>query len=1363
MPVPLITSALTQAGLRLLDNLVDRARECAEATDLSVYTVLEHWLLSVRDSDMLTAALRETQDSFSSYAEAYQRWMEVFEQLLQHAGEEREPFLENIWRAYLFRSQNAAEILWDQYPEIQRRVAIETGRYLPHSWGEWILPLQTFMGIVEQNLVDQNQTFEDLFGSEDLLTLVENLPAHQPGPEFFQEQSIRFISGGQFDETTLIAYLAACADHVGHIDPRGYPRSVHTTVPLSDVFIPLRIVPLADYDQPSDYARYQTAGYDDPELAVFHEPLGHHELAAHSGVEISEILARHQRALILGERGAGKTTLLRHLTLEHARILLADQANALQIETGHDGAVQYRLARPLPVYVDLAAYVEYRQPGEALEDYIVRSAASLARDEGAARLLSTLLDNGQCLLLLDGLDQTATDEQRRMLVANVVELVEETCAAGNRVVVTSRFEGYHISPLPAHFAEFLIRPLSRNQINSFLFHWRLTLARMVRPLIGDDDARRQAQSEMLPLAREITTNPRLYALVNTPLLLRMLVGAYHPGMVLVPQRIAIYQLVAEVLIHEWRLPQRESQHPAVLEHEVIPLLGELAYWLHSTRASGQLSEQELREILGHIWGSIHPDATPEQVQTAIGDFLGTLRIHHGVLIELAPQRYGFIYQELQEYFAARHMVSSYRIAAERIREHLHDPRWDEVIALAVGFTALSSQGDASDLVEMAILARGGQAAQFGHASSPFESLLKRDLFLAARLLANGVEARPDTTRYVVRQLMALWLQGERDSLGRFNLIFDSARRHLINLDGTSASRVALQIAIEHLSSTDEHTQAYAVDALTFWPAHTTEAQRALVKLGVKAPVPVRRAAASALGRMPNLEKEAYEFLLALAADMDDQVSAYSQRALERAAPVPYELLRMWVDYLSSDDPVKRRVSMRHLQQIGSLPPAVIGELLRLLDDPDPSIRQRVVQTLARVVNLPDDALMAIYRAIADADPGFRATAISAFARPLELPRQVILQLVRWADDPDAGVRQAALAALGTCLNTDVEVIDALIERLDDGSDSIRAAAIEPLVLKGRDHPYALHMLTHTVSDPVYQVRCAIASALRHVPAPDENVQDVLNTLLSDREMIVRETALETVRQLDEPGPDVIDHLIALITMPDHPIRPLAVRAMAALRNLPERALLALIQSLHAYGDTLGGEVVACLRAHAPLSADVLNQAMDLAVLHDMGAGPGRHAPEILRALALEILSYTLWDTPAVLQVLLEAANQSDNARVRIAALRGLGHARVMSPGVLNTLGITLKNGMLEVRCAAGITLARLIRNLPDPPLEGEQLLDIARTLAALLAELPPRAAWERDSETQNEVLRALGWVVARARPSLPRLASRSEEPAGYFY
>lgn len=1336
----------------LFESLIDVCRQYSDATDDSVYYILDHNLQAANNLDLIEAAIDDAQTRFGSLSDANRSWLGDFASVLEYAGDRRVAFAQNLWRAYLFGSQNAVEQLWDHYQEIRRVASLNGDRRLPPYWGEWIMPMQTFAFELTKALTRRDDVFSRLLTWKDLLALIEEVPG-EDGDDY---RPGAYTVAGElpFDESTFQAYLTTCTHVIG--------SAGHMPIPLQDVFVPLRLVPLAEYNRPVDFIRYQTAHHDDPELNAFHTPVNLRELQAYPGVEIGDALTRHDQVLVLGCMGAGKTTLLRFVALQYATMLLEDPAGGLEVEKSFDGSTHYRLAWQLPVYVSLADYVEHRDTFGSLYEFAIRSAAELARDEAVVPMLQSLLAGGQCLLLLDGLDQAATDEQRQALVAAVAEAADAWKAAGNQVVVTSRLEGYDATPLPGSFAGYMLQPLDREQINAFLLNWKRTLVRLRWPLRSDKDVMRQSSTEMWDLLQGINSNPRLFALLNNPLLLRLLVEVYQPGVVLPTQKAALYQHIGEALVHEWRLPQTARHRPTVLEGEVVTLLGELAYWLHTTRPTGTISDQELQQILGHIWSDMHPDTSPSQVYEAIGDFIGTLRLHPGVLVELAPQRYGFVYQGLQEYFAARRMVSSFRRAPHRIREHLHNPRWTEVIALAIGFTALSSPDDASDLIETAVLARGDRAVMFGQASSPFESLLKRDLLFAARLLGEGIEARSDVTRAVAEQVMRLWLNGERGSLGRFTLIFDRARRHLMRLDGTSAIRFAFQVAIDHLSVADEYLQAYAVDALTFWPSLYDEAQQALLDMDMDSQPPlVRRAIARALKHLRPLQPATYRLLVQFTNDPDEQVCALAQQALESAPPVPMEALTMWLDFLHSGDAVRRRVGLRRFMQIRALPRPVIVELLRLLSDPDEATQQLAVKALAGIDNLPDDALTTIYRTISDADPTFRAAAVDALARPVTLPEQVIRKLIRWSDDPDAGVRTATIKALGVCKNDDPEILNALLDRLNDGSDSVRAAAIDPLVRKGHDHADAMHMLTHIMADRIEEVRLALARALHHVKQPDYEQQTILSTLLSDRSMGVREAVLETIGEMEYPGTDVLEHLAGLVRMPEHPIKRLAVAAMARQRQLPDWALVALVHALTDYGSTHGEDIIACLRDHAPLSLDVLHELMDLATPAPGEAHYGHRVSTELRAYAIEILGYSLDDSTATLRILLDAV-QSENSRVRLAAVRGLAHARDIPPDVLDRLHFLLRSDQLEVRCSAGITLGHLVRNLSHLPFTGEELLAVARALAETLSELSPRAAWERESRVQNQLLQALSWVVARSRPDLPRLSARSEDAPGGF-
>lgn len=96
----------------------------------------------------------------------------------------------------------------------------------------------------------------------------------------------------------------------------------------------------------------------------------------------------------------------------------------------------------------------------------------------------------------------------------------------------------------------------------------------------------------------------------------------------------------------------------------------------------------------------------------------------------------------EEYYAARYLVARSKDRAKLIRQHLHQPRWDEPILLALGFVGLDSPEDTAELVETAILAEGEEAKELGFKPSPYEELLGRDYLFALRCLGDNIPVRP---------------------------------------------------------------------------------------------------------------------------------------------------------------------------------------------------------------------------------------------------------------------------------------------------------------------------------------------------------------------------------------------------------------------------------------------------------------------------------------------------------------------------------------------------------------------------------------------------------------------------------------------
>ena len=185
--------------------------------------------------------------------------------------------------------------------------------------------------------------------------------------------------------------------------------------------------------------------------------------------------------LLLGEPGAGKTTLL----LELARDLLH------RADRDPDA--------PVPAVFHLATWAE-RRP--ALIDWLVDELDKrYDQPPGVAR---ACLERGLLLPLLDGLDEVAP-AHRAACVAAINAFRRHHGAPP--VAVCSRSADYRRLPTRLRSGSaVVIRPLPRHQVDSYLV---------------------QAGEPLARLRTDLTTDPQLYELLDTPLMLNVAALAYR--------------------------------------------------------------------------------------------------------------------------------------------------------------------------------------------------------------------------------------------------------------------------------------------------------------------------------------------------------------------------------------------------------------------------------------------------------------------------------------------------------------------------------------------------------------------------------------------------------------------------------------------------------------------------------------------------------------------------------------------------------------------------------------------------------------------------------------------------------------------
>ncbi|TDD28988.1 NACHT domain-containing protein [Actinomadura sp. KC06] len=381
---------------------------------------------------------------------------------------------------------------------------------------------------------------------------------------------------------------------------------------------------------------------------------------------------------VLGAAGSGKTTLARYTALE-----LAEQ--------------RWWRRGPLPVLLYLRDHVEAIQSGQPENLARIAADAPWLGNTVPAEWLERRLARGQCVVLLDGLDEVADTAQR----SRVVRWVEEQISRypGNAFVVTSRPLGYDANRLTR--ADVLqVQRFTSGQIRAFLHAWYRAIEHRSRDGAAEEIDRIAAQAAD-DLFHRIGDRPSLYDLAANPLLLTMIANVHRYRGSLPGSRAALYEEVCQVLLH------RRQEAKNLPDHELESLSGErkerivqeLAWHMMRNHLRDIPIEQAARAIRPVLQRTA-PDVTPEA-------FLTRVR-RSGLLLEHQHGRYGFAHLTLQEYLAAA-LVPGHASRRQVLMDNVSDAWWRETTLL------WAARADASPVVEACLAARTVTALHLAYA------------------------------------------------------------------------------------------------------------------------------------------------------------------------------------------------------------------------------------------------------------------------------------------------------------------------------------------------------------------------------------------------------------------------------------------------------------------------------------------------------------------------------------------------------------------------------------------------------------------------------------------------------------------------
>jgi formylglycine-generating enzyme required for sulfatase activity len=406
-------------------------------------------------------------------------------------------------------------------------------------------------------------------------------------------------------------------------------------------------------------------------------------------VKVQEALRDHLRLVVLGDPGSGKTTLLKYLALTFAR---DPKGETGQVET----RLQLKEAR-LPILLPLRDFARHLQ--ENYKDYSTDGPLCLLNFLNTyfefqdihlpERFFADRLQQGECLVLLDGVDEVA-DLPMRHRIARIIE--KFTIAyPDNRYVVTSRIVGYtEAARLGEKYEVTTVRDFTWEDITNFVTYWN----RSIEIALADDETPQAlfaARQQTEALLKAIENNERVRDLAVNPLMLTVIALVQRYRAQLPERRAELYEEAIEVLLSHWDVAKGLSSAITIAGRELDAgdrrsLLEPVALWMMEQHAR-EIETEELRRQLGQRFYEMVGDW--RTAGKAVDAFLQLINERSGLLAERGQGSYAFSHLTFQEHLAAR-AVSDKADYIDYTLKRLSDSWWREVVLLEAGY--LSMQG-----------------------------------------------------------------------------------------------------------------------------------------------------------------------------------------------------------------------------------------------------------------------------------------------------------------------------------------------------------------------------------------------------------------------------------------------------------------------------------------------------------------------------------------------------------------------------------------------------------------------------------------------------------------------------------------------
>ncbi len=397
------------------------------------------------------------------------------------------------------------------------------------------------------------------------------------------------------------------------------------------------------------------------------------------------------RHFILSDPGGGKTTLLKRIASVYS----------LQGDRGDEGA-EFPQRELFPVWIRCRDIpVGSRACLWNVIENITRSGEWMPGNSAAedfTRLVSSHIEKGTALLLIDGLDEIGSDTDRQHFMDQLRVFAESNPSAN--MIVTSRITGFPAITAGkfTSFARFEISPLKKRGVEDLCVKW-------YRIVYGEGG---ESEEKARTLAGKVTRDLRIFRLARNPLMLTTLLLVERRVGRLPTRRTALYDEAIQVLLETWN--QAGHEHEKVDQEEARYQLSYIAFHMminHKKRIAKKELNQLLREFRQKI-SDLVSNGEP------VAAFISKIEKRSALLIQKGYEEaenggleavYEFQHLTFQEYLAAYAAVNYCYPGAEdedgygaALKPYLLDTTLKETISLAAILNRLCAKELASEIL-----------------------------------------------------------------------------------------------------------------------------------------------------------------------------------------------------------------------------------------------------------------------------------------------------------------------------------------------------------------------------------------------------------------------------------------------------------------------------------------------------------------------------------------------------------------------------------------------------------------------------------------------------------------------------------------